>query len=445
MGIPASLSVGTQARSPLRSRLFSSLAARRRQCQAIVFAALFLTCLFRYWIGFDPNDSVTKHSWEMARIAVSLHEKGQFANPFSLLDTGPSAHLAPAFPVFMALVIRTFGEKAAGIFALKVIAALIVALQVALFPLFSSGLGMGRLNGFIAACIWILAKPMMQYDWESSYAALLIAITCCIYRKYLDPRWQDVGWVVWLLGCLMGFLILLIPTITLVLAAWLAWEIWRRKSLFVKTSLLPLVLLPALIISPWIIRNYLQFHRLMIRDNLGLELSVSNNDCAQFSLRLDLDTGCFVHPSVSVTEARKVLEMGEVQYNDMRLREAIHWIVRHPTRFIGLTVRRFIAFWFPTENGTIHYAGTGRRQERVLIYLMALFSLKGLLILYRLDVKSAAICMSCLALFPLVYYITQFVFWHNYPIMWLTFLLGAFPMTRYASSRLRAVRSRWAL
>ena len=97
---------------------------------------------------------------------------------------------------------------------------------------------------------------------------------------------------------------------------------------------------------------------------------------------------------------------------------------------------RLIAFWFPTESGSIHYAGSGRRLERVVIYLMTLLSLEGLVILCRLDVKSAAVCISCLALFPLIYYIVQFIDRYRDPIMWMTFLLGAVPITRYIGSKL---------
>jgi len=431
MRILASSSEGKQ--SP---RLFSFVAARRRQCYALACAVLFLTCLVRYWTNYDPNESARRKQ-EMSRIALNLYEKGQFGNPYFPVDTGPSAHVAPAFPIFMALVMKWFGEGAAGIYALRVMAALVVAIQVALFPLFSSRLGMGQLNGFIAACIWIAAKPALEFTWEAYYAALLVAVTCCIYRRYLDPKVQGEAWVVWLLGCLMGFLMLVIPTMAVVLAAWIAWEIWRRRFAFIRTSLLPLIVLPAMIVSPWIIRNYLVFHRLVIRDNFGLELAIANNDCAHFSLRLNMDSGCIYkgHPNLSPDEATKVLEMGEAQYNDLRLRQARQWIASHPARFIRLTGMRFIAFWFPTESGTIHYAGTGRRQERILIYLMTLLSINGLVILYRRDINSAVVCMSCLTLFPLIYYIIQFIDRYRYPIMWLTFLLGALPITHYARSR----------
>jgi hypothetical protein len=127
-------------------------------------------------------------------------------------------------------------------------AALVMALQVALFPVFSNGLGMGKLSGFVAACIWIVAKPELVYNREAYYAALLIAVTCWLYRRHLNSKSHCEVWVVWVLGCLMGLLILMIPTFGLVLASWIGWDIWRSKWAFLWRKALPLVLLPAIII-----------------------------------------------------------------------------------------------------------------------------------------------------------------------------------------------------
>jgi hypothetical protein len=133
--------------------------------------------------------------------------------------------------------------------------------------------------------------------------------------------------------------------------------------------------------------------------------------------------------------------MGEPEYNDMRLREATTWIANHPKRFMELTAMRITAFWFPSETGTIHhYAGTGRRRERFIMYLMSLLSIGGILILYRQDINSFALSLFCLILFPLPYYTTQFLFWHSYPILWLIFLLGAFPITSYVGTRYQISR-----
>lgn len=407
----------------------------RRQLCSLASVVLFVACLLRYWVSFNPSASLPRGFGEAISLARSLNDDGTFANPFGALDTGPSAHLSPVFPAFLALLMKVFGVGSTGHYALLWAARLILALQLALYPRFSRMLGMGEINGIIAASIWLVAGPMLSEGWESIYAAMLVAAACCCYRLYYLAREpQRRRRMAWFLGCLMGCLIFALPTMAPVYAVWLAWEMWRQKRAFLKESLVPLILLPVLVIVPWTVRNSLVFHRfLLIRDDLGLELSVSNNDCARFGTLANIASGCFdkVHPNHNLTEARKVMEMGEVNYNDLRLREALHWISTHPVRFTKLTSMRFVAFWMPAESFTMPTTH-GRRRERVVIYLMTLLSVVGLVILYQRDVTSAAILLSCLTVFPLIYYVIQFQDRYRYPIMWVTFLLGAMPITTCA-------------
>jgi len=67
--------------------------------------------------------------------------------------------------------------------------------------------------------------------------------------------------------------------------------------------------------------------------------------------------------------------------------------------------------------------------ERFVIYLMTSLSTVGLVILFRRDFKSAVVCVSCLAVFPVIYYFVQYQDRYRYPLMWLTFLLGALPIS----------------
>ncbi len=155
---------------------------------------------------------------------------------------------------------------------------------------------------------------------------------------------------------------------------------------------------------------------------------------------------CFseVHPNDSLKEAKKVRNLGEVQYNHVRLLQALAWIRSHPAQFRKLTAERAIVFWLAAETFTFPQGHTcGRKRERLVIYLMTALSLPGIYLLYRRDARSAAILGSCLFLFPLIYYIVQFEYRYRYPILWMTFLLGAVPLailweqTRNFASKLK--------
>jgi hypothetical protein len=336
-----------------------------------------------------------------------------------------------------------FGVKSGGLWAIQLAGALVLAFQLSLYPVFSRNLGMGTLAGAVGAALWILAKPYPFFGWEAFYASFGLALACCLFRHHLDSQHPQPS--SWVLGCLMGLLSLTAPPVIPVLAVWIALDIYNRGVISFKAYVLPLLLVPTLILAPWAIRNAVVFHRfILVRDDLGLELAVSNNECAQFSMEQNFN-GCFqqTHPNRNAREARRVIELGEADYNQLRFSETIAWIKNHPHRFIRLSIYRFIAFWMPTESGTrryVEYAGPNRLLERSLIYLVTLLSIPGWLILYRRDFKSAVLCASCLTVFPICYYFVQFQDRYRYPVMWLSFLLGAFPFAAYVSHYLCSLR-----
>jgi len=97
---------------------------------------LFSAGLWRYWVSYSPSDFVFRGP-ESFRLAHNLYDTGNFANPFGALATGPSAHLSPVLPEFLALLMKVFGDRSAGIYAIKLAAAPVLSLQLALFPVFS--------------------------------------------------------------------------------------------------------------------------------------------------------------------------------------------------------------------------------------------------------------------------------------------------------------------
>jgi hypothetical protein len=433
--------------------LYSGLGTRQMEIRSLrggkrfyffLCLLLFVAALSRYWVH-DWTELVP-HNPESFRLARSIAEKGEFANPFAALDTGPSAHMGPTFPAIIGLLIRVFGDGTAGMFAIKFTATILLAAQLALFPVFSRELGMGEFNGIVAACIWIATKvgtaaagthqPVPMFGWESFYASILLAIATCSFRRYLDLSASSSRPLVWILGCAMGASILTSPTVGSIFIGFFGLLLWREKLTFFQKSNLLLIVLPAVILAPWIFRNFLVFDRLIfVRDNLGMELSISNNDCAMFGIAQNIDSGCFikVHPNINIIEARKVLEYGEPKYNDLKLSEALYWIKTHPARFFRLSSLRVAAFWMPpATGGPYSLRGSGRRLERISIYGMTLLSVAGLLILYRRDSLSASLCVLCLGFFPLIYYFVQYEWRYRYPILWVTFLLGSLPITSFA-------------
>jgi len=413
------------------ARLRGDFAApRNAPFYPIVCLVLFVFSLSEYWVTYYPTAFVPLGQ-ETTNIANNLRTTGHFANPFGF-ESGPTAHLAPAFPAFLALISGLFGVHSAGAFAYRFAAVLAVSFLVGLLPLVSRLLGMGFLTGVLASCIWLAAKPRLWWDWEANYAGLLIAIATCCFRRLIGSAALQLR-VTLLSGFLMGHLMLPVPTCLPVFLCWLIWFALSRKADLFRAPAVALIVLPVMMVAPWIVRNYLVFDRIiLVRGNLGLELSVSNNDCAPFSLMANMVSGCFGkhHPGGNAGECAKILAMGEARYNELRLHEAIDWVTGNPHRFLSLCAQRFVAFWLPHNSESLarDFFKEGRR-ERYTIYLTTFLSIIGLWITARRNVKSAAVCAIWLCLYPIIYYLVQFEDRYRYPILWATFLLGAVPLS----------------
>jgi len=422
--------------NPSARRFFRLLATALalRVSAAIICLLVGIAAVHQYRVTYDVHGTLIAFPEPLAT-AYSIRHLGVFGNPFSTLNTGPSTHLAPLFPGFLALVLRLFGEGPTAAYICEWSAAIAAALLVATLPLISQCLGMGFFTGVLASVLWLVAKMKVFPYWEATYTSVLVAVATCMFYRRLQtaqpfPRSKGIP-----LGFIVGVLLLLTPTVALVLACWLLWLL-RKDGLrsFIGFNL-PLILIPAAMVLPWMVRNYIVFHRIIpFRGNLGLELSVSNNDCAAYGIRKSEAIHCFdkIHPNLSINEAKKLLSLGEPRYNDLQFRQAMSWIANHPRRFLLLSRERFVAFWFPNEGGDpIDEVFTRRvepRIQRILVYGTTFLSVVGLFLLAVRDTHVALIVGLWLGIYPLIYYFVQYEDRYRYPIMWITFLLAAYPV-----------------
>jgi hypothetical protein len=364
-------------------------------------------------------------TFETQAVAESLVRSGSFADPFRT-PTGATAHLAPAFPLFLAALMRTTPDDAAYELAKEALSALAASLHYALLPIVALALGMDRRTGILAAAISIglfallpaNVKPLeTQGSWENTWAALGIVMLSILagftLRRPAFPAaaaW-GVGW---------GLFLLLIPTMAPVFPAWITlglWRSWREnRARYLRfAAVAPACLL--LTLAPWTLRNLRVLGApVWGRDNFGLELSVSNNDCAEASFVAMLRSGCHArtHPNVNAAEAHRLREIGEVRYNAQRLHQALAWIRAHPGRFAGLTAERFRHFWFPV---------LGPGPASWPLWAVTLLGFAGLAFAWRTDRFAALLLAAPLLLYPAVYYLVQHVVRYRYPVLWVSAFL----------------------
>lgn len=415
-------------------------AHRRRMLQWLIAAVLFAATLWRYYEPPPPHKphSLCGTGYESIQLACSLAETGSFSDPFQALPTGPSAHLAPMFPAYVALLYRIFGVDGYAN-ALGWSGIVILGIHLALLPFLSRHFGIGFSPGVVAGAAFLVAKLNPYPMWESFYLAVLAILLSALMFDILGGH-ASQGKVILAAG-VWGVCLWMATVPVLIMLAWIAW-------VFVKTRIprqqkLMLLFLPFLILSPWLIRDFMVFrHFIFVRDNLGLELAVSNNPCATFWFKTNESSRCFElnHPNKGLDQAERVQQMGEYAYNQARLHEAVEWIHANPGRFADLTWLRTVAFWFPSPTG--HPLTDSRIPPGPLVmWFMTLLSVPGLWLLWKKNAHAAGILALWLVLFPLIYYVVQFDPRYRFPILWVNFLLAGILMAELAKGVWQAFRT----
>jgi hypothetical protein len=363
---------------------------------------------------------------EISRVAMTLVQEGSFAHPFHSLPTGPTAHTAPGYVLLYAAVGKLFGIGWTGARVLWALNLVFLALQLALLPVLSERMGLGAIPGALAAVLGIVVQPYRVLpEWESLLAGALFLILCLVtlnfFKAPVDRRRAL------LLGLFWGAAILINPECVLLLFAWshIA-SIGNSPEMLLRArrSMLVIVAGAALACLPWTIRNYEQFHSIFfIRDNFGLELYASNNDCAKPTTLENVTSGCHAHthPNASAALATEVVLNGEVRFNQEMMRRAVDWIARNPRAFAWLTLRRFIRFWFPYLGGYRYAIPTG---------VLTILSFVGLVWMYREHRLAALLIGSTLLVYPLVHYVVQFEARYRYTIFWATLLPAAYAIMK---------------
>jgi 4-amino-4-deoxy-L-arabinose transferase-like glycosyltransferase len=291
--------------------------------------------------------SVIPFMFESGNIAASIAKGNGFSSPFHV-ETGPTAWMAPVYPLLLASVFRIFGIYTFDAY----VAATSLNILFSTFtciPIFFAGKRVAGLGvGAGAAWLWAVFPNAIQIPaesmWDACLAALLAAtILWATLALSESQRLRD--WSAY--GLLWGLALMTNPTLASLLPFLLAWMAWRSyKQLHpVHTWTVlkrPLIVLAiaALCCVPWTIRNYKVFHQFVpLRSILGLQLAMGNNaDAKDFWLGEG-------HPIHDAAEREKYIEMGEIAYMQEKQHEAVDYIASHPRREIHLIWVRFVSLW----------------------------------------------------------------------------------------------------
>jgi hypothetical protein len=361
---------------------------------------------FLYQEQLDPERDHWRFGYENARLARSIVEGHGLSSPL-FADTGPSAWMTPVYPYFIACVFKVFGiYSTTSAFVLLSIQALISALTC--LPIFYLARKLfGERVALWAGWAWVLFPYGVYFPveriWGAWLSTLLVTILflSSLYLENSTRLWHWIGY-----GALWGFAALNEP---LVMAAWpfmVGWSCYRlhRQKLRWAVPLLATVLALIVVVTPWFIRNYSVFGRVIpFRDTLGLELQVGNH--GDLSHWHPYWSGPWHNPE----EWQAFADLGEVRYMEREKQRGLAFIRSHPGWFAFATVRRFGYIWTGFWSFDKQYL-SGEPLDPANVFMcttLTVLMLLGLRRVWRKDYALAVYFALILFFFPLPFYLTH--------------------------------------
>lgn len=394
-----------------------------RNAYRLALFCFLLASLIRLAILFGTGLNHKQDHFEMVSVASAFASTGTIANPYMSMPTGPTAHVAPLYPILIGTVYRIFGQGETGENVRQILACLVAGLRSGLLVLVAVSLGLegSALTAGLLGAIYIGAfDTELKGDWEGPLAGVLLLLLilwgCRLLRDRRTPSLLE-GFAY---GIASGVALLVAPALAPVLAGLLALAFLARYRDGLSRIAAPLLCCVAAVIltlAPWIARNYAVLGGFVWgRDNFGLELSISNGPGAHWSNPKNSLRIFSNHPSRYRPEAEKLAAMGELAYNADRRRQAVEWIRQNPAEFLRLTSLRAVHFWFPTGRNDLH---------TVVLAILTLIAFAGFALLRRAPGPAFSIVAVVWLTYPAMYYLIQWSSRYRLPIDWSLLLCAA--------------------
>jgi 4-amino-4-deoxy-L-arabinose transferase-like glycosyltransferase len=355
--------------------------------------------------------------FESGNIAFSLASGHGFGSPLRV-DTGPTAWMTPLYPLLLSGIMRVFGIYTFQSWVGAVLMNICFS-TVACIPVYHAGKRIGGAGLAVgAAWLWAIFPNAIllsfQSLWDTSLSALLGATAVwATLRIAGSARARDWGLYGFLWGAILMTNAAVLSLLPLLLG-WAAYQTWKTGVPAIRNAALACGVI-VLCCIPWTIRNYLVFHSIVpLRSTLGLQLWAGNNPKA----RVIWLGG--QHPINDASERDQYKGMGEIAYMEAKRKDAVRYILTHPSHEAELIRGRFVMLW---AGGTPNPIDDFLRSRSVWFRYVLLFNLCaafgalfGIVYLFRRHSIYAFPLAAGPLVFPFAYYLTLALPRYRHPI-----------------------------
>ncbi|NLP10358.1 glycosyltransferase family 39 protein [bacterium] len=292
---------------------------------ALVLVALVLRLAY---VSTLPNQVLYSDERDHLQLAASLAQ----GRGYELEAGRPTAVRPPGYPLFLAVWHRLGLQSLP---ALRMVQAVIGAAAVWLLYLLISNHFSNRLWALIALAMGAvypyfiyLPGALLATTWFS-FLLILSVFYLCRSQGERKPYAPAIA------GLSAGLAVLTVPTMLVLVLMTILWLLrnqapWRRIMIYSITV--------AVVLAPWLYRNATTLGLINICSTGGYNFWLGNNPNSQ------IDLPCSVEPPSALREKLRGA-VSEHQTDRIYMFEALGYIGRDPSAFVGRTLNKAISFW----------------------------------------------------------------------------------------------------
>ena len=390
--------------------------------------------VYLFGIPFTQPATINDESFanETTNVAATLATGHGFSSPMiSVVDgdphMGPSAWIAPVYPIFCAIIFRLLQPFSSASFSVIFLTQCVIS-AFTIIPLmriarFTTGATVGYISSFLWAVFPWFSKWAVTWVWEISLTAFLFTWLIWYALRLQQPAARRT-WIGF--GALWGFALLVNPSVMTLLPVSAVWIVLRRKKLgqpWLRNGLLSATVCLA-VIGPWLIRNRVVFGEwIFLRDNFGFEFALGNFHGSNGR------GWAPYHPTKNPEELKAYGTLGELNYIETKTQMGKQFVSEYPQEFAALTSKRIFWFW---DGSAVNYTDGIPGYWMPLTYgVFSILLVPSLLLACCKRLVGWPLFLGAILLYPIPYYLTysQLRYRHAIEPLMLLLVVYAIPDT----------------
>lgn len=353
--------------------MLSAAASRARRANRSWLAPVGLALLglglrLGYWLGFTAGRTLQSDARQYHELATYLAQGKGYVDTYPQVVLHPTGFRPPLYPGLLSALYTVFWPSPGFGRGLNVVlGVLTVVLTYFVVKRHASRLAGIVASVFVAASPNLIANDTYTLNEPLALVLLLLLVDAVLRRRYA------------LAGLLTGALVLTRPSAQLLVIAVGAWVVftvgWRKAGIYVAMT--------ALVVVPWIGRNWAQLGSPVLVTSNGFNWSATYAPAAQ-------EADDFVDPiTVPPPGADRFLQFNELKWDRYLTKAGQENLRHHPTLLPHVMFRNFKQFLELTPGRNTFAERSDGRSMGVrnatlpLFYVVAVLGVAGLVVARR--------------------------------------------------------------